>query len=356
MMPRNPPVPFARRRRGARALPAWLAGLTLSCLLAVSPADATLPPPVSWSAAQQRASGLRIEQLRPGAYRRTQDALAEVLDSGALLRVQAQLDAARAGRSQAQADLRLARLRARQASALFRAGQDVARAELDRARVVRDKAQAALLAADSAVRAARAACSMRLGAALSRQLHAGSRVDESLASGRELVLRLQLAPGSRLPADARVRVFGPGSAAPQDAHRGGLDLRVLGPAPHAAAGSQGLAYLGLIPARDGLMPGLRVAAVAESGRALRGLWVPASAVLFHGGRAFVFAASKPAPGGDRQFTARIVSTAWPLGDGYVQPGWPALDVVVGGAGLLLTPPPEAHTLPPAGATDERDAG
>ncbi len=190
-MPRTPLVSSAPRRRGARVLRAGLAGVALACLVAGAPADAALPPPVSWSAAQQRASGLRIEHLRPGAYRRT----------------------------------------------------------------------------------------------------------------------------------------------------------------HGAP-----AYLGLAPARDGLMPGLRVAAVAESGRPLQALWVPASAVLFHGGRAFVFVASKPAPGGDRQFTARIASTAWPLGDGYVQPGWTALDVVVGGAGLLLTPPPEAHTLPPAGATDERDAG
>ncbi len=81
---------------------------------------------------------------------------------------------------------------------------------------------------------------------------------------------------------------------------------------------------------------------------VRAVRVPDSAVLFVDGQALAFVASAAAAGGDRQFTARAISTKWPSGDGYVQPGWQALEVVTGGAELLLTPPPEAHTLPPAG--------
>lgn len=81
---------------------------------------------------------------------------------------------------------------------------------------------------------------------------------------------------------------------------------------------------------------------------LRAVWVPASAVLFYEGQTFTFVATRPAAGGDRQFTARVVSTAWPRGEGYVQPGWSSLDVVTGGADLLLIPPPVPHALPPAG--------
>jgi hypothetical protein len=81
---------------------------------------------------------------------------------------------------------------------------------------------------------------------------------------------------------------------------------------------------------------------------VRAVWVPASAVLFYQGQTFTFVATRPAAGGDRQFTARVVSTRWFSGGGYVQPGWSSLDVVTGGADLLLIPPPVPHTLPPAG--------
>jgi hypothetical protein len=100
--------------------------------------------------------------------------------------------------------------------------------------------------------------------------------------------------------------------------------------------------------------GLRIArlAPAEFRQArqppVRAVRVPDSAVLFVDGQALAFVASPPAAGGDRQFTARAISTNWPADGGYVQPGWQALEVVTGGADLLLTPPPEAHTLPPAG--------
>ena len=127
-----------------------------------------------------------------------------------------------------------------------------------------------------------------------------------------------------------------------------------------------LLWLGAVGARAALPPpvswsaaqqrasGLRIEHLAPGEfrrarrAAVRAVWVPASAVLFYEGQTFTFVATRPAPGGDRQFTARLVSTAWPSGEGYVQPGWPSLDVVTGGADLLLIPPPVAHALPPAG--------
>lgn len=334
--------PLLRRLRGG------LLGLVCAAACMTARAQAGLPPPVSWSASQQQASGLRIEHLRPAAYMRSKPAMAEVLDPGSLLRAQAALDAARARRAEAHAALELAAQHASQARALFEAGQNVTRATVDGARAARDSARARLAAADAAVRAAQAARGALLGPALAHRLGREPGLASRLADGRLLVLRVVLAPGERLPPHARVRLHPSGDAA------AGPPLQLLGAAPRAGERSQGLAYVALAAASDGLQPGLRVAADVQSSRSLRGVLVPASAVLFHGGQAFVFVASRPAVGGDRQFSARSVSTAWPLGDGYVQPGWPALDVVGGGAGLLLTPPPEAHTLPPAGDSDDGD--
>lgn len=337
--------------RGARWWRAVL--LALGCGLAGSAARAqtALPPPVSWSASQQRASGLRVEHEPVGSYRRTRQAIAEVLDPARLLQAQAALEQALARRTQAGAQLRLAASRARQAGALYAAGQDVARATLDQAQAAQLQAQARLEAAQGEVRAARAAATGVLGPALERGLRGQPGLLGQLARGRRLVLRVVLPPGRRLPDGARLSVLLPGAPAASAAE---LPLRLLGPAPHAGELSQGLAYLALAPARDELQPGLRVPAAVASATTRRGVWVPASAVLFHGGRAFVFEAARPSARGDRQFTARVVSTAWPLQGGYVQPGWSALDVVSGGAGLLLTPPPEAHTLPPAGDNDDGD--
>ncbi len=334
-----------------------LAGLLGLCAWAVSvPAGAqtALPPPVSWSASQQRASGLRIEHLAVRSYRRKRLGMAEVLDPGRLLQAQAALDDARARRAQARAELELATLRSRQARALFAAGQDVAQATVEQARAGRLRAQAGLAAAQSALRAARAERAAVLGPTLGRRLRRQPGLADALAQGRERVLRVLLPPGRRLAPGARVRVRLPAASDSTRSPSPGVPLRLLGPAPRAGEISQGLAYLGLARASDALQPGLRLEAVIESATPRQGVWLPASAVLFHGGRAFVFVASAPASRGDRQFTARQVSTRWPLDGGYVQPGWPATDVVSGGAGLLLTPPPEAHTLPPAGNADDGD--
>lgn len=311
--------------------------LLLAAALAAPAFAAAAPQAVTWTPAQLAASGIQVQRIAPGAYAPAVAGYAAVENPASLLRLHSAVDAAAARLAAARARLQMMELRSRQARGLFAAGQNVARAEVDQAEAAAVEARAAAGAARSELDAARAAESAALGPALSTRLARDPGLVGAIAAGRRMVVAVTLPPGTPWPADARVDLLLPSGAT--------AALAVVGPAAGADARMQGLRYLGLATAAPGLMPGLHLAARVEVPRPVRGVRVPAAAVVWSGGRAWVFVAS-PADAAGRSFAPRPVSTDWPLSGGYVQRGWPTVDVAVRGAGLLLTPPP----LPqPAGA-------
>ena len=334
--------PYAMRRIHLSILAAALAFIASS-------AQAALPATVQWSAAQIRTADLQIAHLAPAAYRPAFEASATVQSPAALLQNLSALEVARARLKAAQSSLQLAQLQAHRALGLFQAGQNVAQAEVQQAQAAAQLAQAQVEVAQAAQQAAQAELSASLGPALAARLQHDAALRGAVANGRELIIDLTLPPGAMLPAAAQVRLHLPGGAG--TLHDGWLPASVVGPAAAASAQVQGLRYALIAPAASGLMPGLNLQALVRSARAQSGVWLPNSAVVWSGGQAMVFVATRQA-GGAQRFAPRVVSTAWLLDGGYVQPGWAALDVVTHGAGLVLTPPPKPHTLPTSGGDDD----
>jgi len=326
-------------------LPALIAALALLS----TPARAALPSAVQWSAAQMRASGVQIAPLAPAAYRQTVNAQATVQSPAALLQNLSALDLARGRLQAAQSGLQLAQLQAQRAQGLFQAGQNVALAEVQQAQAAARQALAQVDVAQATLQVAQGELQANLGPALATRLQHDATLRTALASSRELMVDLTLPPGTALPAAAQVRLRLPQSIA--TSHDGWLPATRIGPAAAASAQLQGLRYVLIVPAVNGLMPGLQLLAQVQSGRTQNGVLLPASSVVWADGAAVVFVAS-PAAGHALRFAPRTVSTAWPVDGGYFQPGWGAVDVVTHGAGLVLTPPPAPHVPPATGGDDD----
>ncbi len=314
------------------------------CWLGATSAQAALPRPVLWSAAQMASAGLRIEHLAPVSYRTRFSASATVQSPAGLLRSLSALDAARSRLKVAQSSRQLAAMQAERDQGLFEAGQNVALAEVQQAQAAAEQARAEVDSAHAAVDVAQAQLTAQLGTALASQLSRQTALRQAILNGRELIVDLTLPPGRALPQTAQVELHIPGNQRT-------VHARVIGPAAAASSQLQGWREVLIAPAAPGLMPGLELVAEVQSARAQSGVRLPSSSVVWTDAEAVVFVATS-AEGKARHFTARKVSTAWPLHGGYVQPGWGAVDVVTRGAGLVLTPPPKPHALPAAGGDDD----
>jgi hypothetical protein len=235
-------------------------------------------------------------------------------------------------------------MQAQRDQGLFEAGQNVALAEVQQAQAAAEQARAEVNSAHAAVEVAQAQLTAQLGAALAARLSRQAALRLALLNGSELIVDLTLSPGQFLPPAAQVNLHIPGSQRT-------VQARVIGPAAAASSQLQGWRETLIAPAAPGLMPGLDLVAEVQSARARSGVRLPPSSVVWTDGEAVVFVATT-AEGKARHFTARKVSTVWPLYGGYVQPGWGAVDVVTRGAGLVLTPPPKPHALPAAGGDDD----
>jgi hypothetical protein len=320
------------------------AGCATACWLGATSAQAALPRPVLWSAAQMATADLRIEHLTPASYRTRFTASAAVQSPAGLLRSLSALDAARSRLKVAQSSLQLAAMQAQRDQGLFEAGQNVALAEVQQAQAAAEQARAEVDSAHAAVEVAQAQLTAQLGTALAARLSRQAALRQALLNGSELIVDLTLPPGQSFPPAAQVNLHIPGSQRT-------VHARVIGPAAAASSQLQGWREVLIAPAAPGLMPGLELVAEVRSARAQSGVRLPSSSVVWTEGEAVVFVATT-AEGKARHFTARKVSTAWPLHGGYVQPGWGAVDLVTRGAGLVLTPPPKPHALPAVGGDDD----
>jgi hypothetical protein len=235
-------------------------------------------------------------------------------------------------------------MQAQRDQGLFEAGQNVALAEVQQAQAAAEQARAEVDSARAAVDVARAQLTAQLGTALASQLSRQTALRQTILNGSELIVDLTLPPGRALPQTAQVELHIPGSQRT-------VHARVIGPAAAASSQLQGWREVLIAPAAPGLMPGLELVAEVQSARAQSGVRLPSSSVVWTDAEAVVFVATS-SEGKARHFTARKVSTAWPLHGGYVQPGWGAVDVVTRGAGLVLTPPPKPHALPALGGDDD----
>ncbi len=314
----------------------------LACAAAACAGNACAAPPATLrlDAASLAAGGVRTAALRAVARSPRVAAYGVVLDPGPLIRLAAAIAAARSRLAEARAQTALAASQARRATGLYRAQHNVSRADYEAARSRLQVAEAAEAGARARLAEVQAGARSRWGARLAGAAAGGGAPLPQLEQGRWQLVEASVALGGSLP-----RPLAPPLARLPDGTR--ARLRVIGRAPRAAAGIAGPGVYCLLAAPTAASIGTPLSVSLRASRALPGVLVPASAVVWHDGRALVYLQR-----GASTYAPVAIPTSTPVGAGYFVAARDAPDLragqrlVVRGAALLYSASRSAH---PAGA-------
>ena len=290
-------------------------------------ADSDGRPDVHVSEAVQKASGLRTEPLQAHRLRPSLPVQGVVADLRLLTQQVAQLRAAAAEVQASRAAATRAAAEHGRVLALYEDERNASERALQAAQADKLAAEARLAGAESAGAAAREQLRQEWGETLARWAETGSPELAPLLDGREalLVVTLRFAD----PAPPRM---GPLEFTPAGGQGKTRRAQPVSPATRADPGLPGATWFYRVPAA-GLRVGERIAGRLPTGAAAEeGVLVPAGAVLWHAGKAWVYVQEAA----DR-FERRAVQAAAPAGDGWFETGLEAGErVVVSGAQLLLS--------------------
>lgn len=269
--------------------------------------------PLSLTASQQDAVGIRIERPLPLSVAPQIDGYVTVLDPVELVTDLGHMESSQASAAAASAE----------AERTQRLYHDEAQASLKSSQAA--QAQAAEAAAQA--RAASIGFQLQWGPVAQLSSEARHKLLEDLTAGRSVLLRADV-PGQhvgvRVDPRALIEVDGINIA-----------VAVLGPLPRTNGSSQSTGWLmELAHAPSGLGPGTRGLAHLRTAANLKGLLIPASALLYSDAGAYVY---RQEPGGAAasRYTAVPVQLLTRVGNAWLVDGLMRTDTVVTqGAGVL----------------------
>ena len=283
-------------------------------------------PAVRLDAQAVKANGIEVATLSPAPYQSQLRGYGTVLDLIPLNDLGNGYANARAQQQMAQAKLAASKAALDRARGLYRNQQNISLAQFQAAEAAAETDQAALVSADSQVRTLAATAAQSFGPVVGKALLEGSPLITQLIERQDLLLQVTLPPSVSVPApprDATVQVEG-GPPAP---------VSFVSPATRTDPRIQGVSFLYLAPASSGVLPGMNVLVSLPSGPLREGVALPASAVVWWQGQAWIY---REAPEGT--FVRTQVPASFPAKDGgYVVEGWPGrAQVVTRGAQALLS--------------------
>src|SRR6267378_3848136 len=278
-----------------------------------APQPAREPAALALTDAQQRAAGVRVDHPVAMTNVPQVEAYGVVLDPAALVTDMGRMQSTQAAWHAAQADVvRLA--------GLYRDNLNVSLKSLQ-------VAQAQESETGAQARAAATTFALQWGPVAALGAHKRHALIDALSANRELLVRAGL-PGQRL-ADS----VGPRALLEIDGVN--VAARVLGSLQRTDPQLQGVAWLLAVErAPQGLGPGAHVRVLFERAP-VKGLLVPAVALLYGEKGAYVYRDVGPSSGGKQQYQAVAVQLLSAVGDGWLVSGLNASDaIVVDGAGVL----------------------
>jgi len=238
------------------------------------------------AAALQRA-GIRVEAVRRVARPETVRAFATVADLQPLIQVSGSLQAARAQIRTSEAKLAASSAEYERARQLFEDQQNVSAARVQAAQAAFLSDEAALAAARAQIETIRAGAGLSWGPVLVDALAATDPKQRALAddlvSHRRLLLQVTLPSDAAgvPPAQGRVVLDG----------RDGPAIRLVSAASHADPRLAGRSFFYGAPPDAALIPGANLEVVLATGRSIEAAPIPASALVWWQGRAWIFVQS-----------------------------------------------------------------
>lgn len=283
-------------------------------------------PVIRLDADTQRRSGIETTTLPSTPHPEEVRAYGVVLDVARLTELSNNYASAKAQVQTAQAKLASSKPAFERAQRLFSAPQAVSQAQLQAAQAAFGTDEASLAAAESQVHMLAETAYQEWGAVLGKSLVDGSPDITRLIERQDFLLQITLPPGVTLatpPATAAIDI-GRGKRAA---------ISFVSPATRIDPKIQGVSFFYLAPAASGVLPGMNVLGFLTSGRSFEGAAVPASAIVWWQGRAWVYRRTAP-----DTFVRTEIATDQPAPDGgYIVKGVPNdAEIVTRGAQLLLS--------------------
>jgi hypothetical protein len=256
----------------------------------------------------QEQAGIETMQPHTAPYQPQIEAYGSVLDlqtftdaSNAIANAQAQLAIAEAKVAASQAAFRRAQV-------LHQNAQNISTAQLEAAEATYQSDAASLRAAQVQTQNAAASAYQAWGSILGQSLVDGTALSTNLVQHKKVLVQLTLPLGVSL-------AQAPQKASIETATRQRVSIEFISPATRTDPKIQGVSFFYTADASSGALPGMNVIAFLPVGQPTPGFVVPATAVVWLQGRAWVYLQSA-----EDTFTRREIPTIEPQpGGGYVVP-------------------------------------
>lgn len=283
-------------------------------------------PVITLDAETQQRSGIETGVLPSTPHPEELRAYGMVLDVARLTELSNNYASAKAQVQTAQAKLAMSKPAFERAQKLFGETHVVSQAQLQAAEAAFGTDQASLVAAEAQVRTLTATAYQEWGSVLGKSLVDESPMIKALIERQNFLLQITLPPGvilSAPPATASIEI--------SKATRG--EITFVSPATRIDPKIQGLSFFYAAAAETGVLPGMNVLAFLPSGKSTEGVAVPAPAIVWWQGRAWVYRRT-----GEETFTRVAIATDLPApGGGYIANDVAKdAEIVTHGAQLLLS--------------------
>jgi hypothetical protein len=281
---------------------------------------------ITVDAETQQRSGIETAGLPSAPHQEELRAYGMVLDVARLTELSNNYANAKAQVQTAQAKLAMSKPAFERAQKLFSQPHVVSQAQLQAAEAAFGTDQASLAAAEAQVRTLAATAYQEWGSVLGKSLADGLPMVTQLIERQDFLLQITLPPGVILPVP-------PSTASIETGKSARAAITFVSPATRIDPKIQGVSFLYTATAGSGVLPGMNVLAFLPSGRSIEGAAVPASAIVWWQGRAWVYRRT----GQDTFIRAEIATDLPARGGGYIVKDTPKdAEIVTHGAQLLLS--------------------
>jgi hypothetical protein len=283
-------------------------------------------PVITLDAETQQRSGIETAALPSTPHPEELRAYGMVLDVARLTELSNNYANAKAQVQTAQAKLAMSKPAVDRAEKLFNETHVVSQAQLQAAEAAFGTDQASLAAAGAQVRTLTATAYQEWGSVLGKSLVDESPMITALIERQTFLLQITLPPGVILKAPPATASIETGKAAR-------ANVTFVSPATRIDPKIQGVSLFYAAAAESDVLPGMNVLAFLPSARSTEGADVPASAVVWWQGRAWVYRRT-----GQDTFARVEIATDLPApGGGYIAKDVPGdTEIVTRGAQLLLS--------------------
>lgn len=294
---------------------------------------------VTVSPAAQARVGIRAVALTARSARRRIAASAIILSAQSLVSLRKAYVMAQTAVEKARVQLGVSRKEYARLETLYRDDQNISQKTLQSAQATVGSDRIDLRAAREQLALQASMVRQNWGNAVTKWVEKPSSSLDQVLAHKEILVEVSITATLAGPTPQVVRLSLPG---------GGVQrANFVSPLPQVDPRVQGISLLYLTPAREGLAPGVTLVAQLPVGRRLRGVVVPASAVVWSAGQSWVYTQTS-----SNSFARRPIAANFPVAGGYfVSHGFRAGEkVVVSGAQILLS----EELSPPGSSTGEAD--